>query len=121
MQVEIGSVKLWVRREDLRAASKESSKPEKVTVKFELSKREIPHQLDIRGQYAEDALPVLDKYLLDCYTNGLKYASIIHGKGTGALRVKVREFLDSHPLVKNYADGGANRDDFGSTVAELAQ
>ncbi len=121
VEVEIGSVKLWVKREDLREASAESSQPEKVTVKFELSQREIPHQLDIRGQYAEDALPVLDKYLLDCYANGLKYASIIHGKGTGALRGKVREFLDSHPLVKDYTDGGANRDDFGSTVAELAQ
>lgn len=120
VQVEMGSIKLWVQREDLRAPGRKGSKPAEARVKIELAERDVPHELDIRGQYAEDALPVLDQYLLDCYTRGWKFATVVHGKGTGALRTKVREFLDTHPLVQGYTDGGPNRNDFGSTLVELA-
>ncbi len=121
VQVEMGSVKLWVRREDLQTPGSERSEPEDVRIKLDLTERELPSHLDIRGQFAEDALPLIDKYLLDCYTRGWKDVTIVHGKGTGALRSKVREFLDTHPLVERCTDGGPNRDDFGSTVVELAR
>lgn len=121
VQIEIGSVKLWVRRGDLQAPGPESPEPEHVTIKLELTERDLPSQLDIRGQFAEEALPVLDKYLLDCYTRGWNDVTVIHGKGTGSLRSKVREFLETHPLVEGFTDGGPNRDDFGSTLVQLAR
>jgi DNA mismatch repair protein MutS2 len=120
VQVEIGSAKVWVGRQDLRSAGAEVPKSEAVHVKFELGERDVPYELDIRGQFAEDALLVVDQYLVDCYTRGWKSATIVHGKGTGALRTRVREFLSTHPLVKGYTDGGPNRADFGSTIVELA-
>jgi DNA mismatch repair protein MutS2 len=76
-------------------------------------------KLDLRGKYGDEALPELDSYLATAAELNYPEVQVIHGKGTGALRVKVREFLDSHPLVKSYHDGGPNSDDFGCTVVVL--
>jgi DNA mismatch repair protein MutS2 len=88
-------------------------------MKFELQTEHVSDQLDLRGKYGDEALPMIDSHLAAASEANLKLITLIHGKGTGALRVKVRAFLDSHPLVKGYHDGGRNSDDFGSTVVEL--
>ncbi len=50
-------------------------------------------ELDLRGQRAEDALDMLDRYLEKAYMAGLPFVRIIHGKGTGKLRQEVRAAL----------------------------
>ena len=86
---------------------------------FTLETRHVSPQLDLRGKYGDEALPELDSYLAAAAEANLGQVTIIHGKGTGALRVKVREFIEMHPLVRSYHDGGPKSDDFGSTVVEL--
>ncbi|MBR4086315.1 MAG: Smr/MutS family protein, partial [Clostridia bacterium] len=49
----------------------------------------------------------------------LHSVSIIHGKGTGALRAGVHQFLRSHPLVKSFRLGAYGEGDSGITVVEL--
>jgi DNA mismatch repair protein MutS2 len=118
VEVEIGGARLWIDANKLFAAPPEE-KRWRVDMKFTLATEHVSDQLDLRGKYGEEALPMIDSHLAAAAEANLKLVTLIHGKGTGALRAKVREFLDTHPLVKGYHDGGRNSDDFGSTVVEL--
>ena len=80
----------------------------------------MPVELDLRGQRAEEALNVFDRYIDDAFQAGLPFVRIIHGKGTGALRAAIREALTGHPLVRKFESGEANQGGEGVTVAVLA-
>ena len=77
-------------------------------------------ELDLRGQRAEDALEMLDRYLEKATMAGLPFVRIIHGKGTGKLRQEVRAALKGHPNVTSYEEGGDKEGGAGVTVAKLA-
>jgi DNA mismatch repair protein MutS2 len=77
-------------------------------------------ELDLRGKRAEDALDALERYLDAAYLSGLPFVRIIHGKGTGKLRVAVREALTEHPYVKSFESGGDKEGGDGVTVAKMA-
>ena len=76
-------------------------------------------ELDIRGQRAEDALDMLDRYLEKAYLAGLLFVRIIHGKGTGKLRTEVRAALKEHPHVASFETGHDKEGGDGVTVAKL--
>jgi DNA mismatch repair protein MutS2 len=76
-------------------------------------------ELDLRGQRAEDALDALDRYLESAAMAGLPWVRIIHGKGTGRLRVVVREALRASPHVSTFENGGDKEGGDGVTVAHL--
>jgi len=75
--------------------------------------------LDLRGMTGEEAIPLVDKFIDDAILAGHHRADIIHGKGTGALRKKVTEFLSGHPRVKSFRLGEWNEGGTGATVVEL--
>lgn len=77
-------------------------------------------ELDLRGQRAEDALDMLDRYLEKASMAGLPFVRIIHGKGTGKLRQEVRAALKDHPQIISYEEGGDKEGGAGVTVAKLA-
>ncbi len=79
----------------------------------------IATSLDLRGLTAAEALERLDKYLDDALLAGLERITIIHGKGTGALRAAVQEALRSHPRVAEFRLGGPGEGGDGVTVATL--
>lgn len=81
----------------------------------------IPREIDLRGMTGDEALPLVDKFLDDALLRGLRRVDIIHGKGTGALRKKVVEFLARHPHVRSYRYGEWNEGGTGATVVELAE
>jgi DNA mismatch repair protein MutS2 len=76
-------------------------------------------ELDLRGQRAEDALEMLDRYLEKASMAGLPFVRIIHGKGTGKLRQEVRAALKGHPQVLSFEEGGDKEGGAGVTVAKL--
>jgi DNA mismatch repair protein MutS2 len=78
-------------------------------------------ELDLRGQRADEALDALERYLDSAYLAGLPWVRIIHGKGTGKLRLAVREALSHHQHVKSFEAGGDKEGGDGVTVAKLAQ
>ena len=53
----------------------------------------ISAEIDCRGQLVDEAIANIDKYIDDAYLSGLKQVVIIHGKGTGALRAGVQNYL----------------------------
>ena len=100
------------RRRDLRRQAAAAPEP---------SERQVRRDLDLRGMTGDEALPLVDKFLDDALLNGLRRVDIIHGKGTGALRKKVVEFLARHPHVRSYRYGEWNEGGTGATVVELAE
>ncbi len=81
--------------------------------------REMKLSLDIRGETVDDALPQIDKYLDDALVNGIERVTIIHGKGTGALRDGVRRYLARHPRAASFLPGGPGEGGDGATVVTV--
>jgi DNA mismatch repair protein MutS2 len=78
-----------------------------------------PLEYDFRGWRAEDALEELDKRLDQAALAGMPFIRIIHGKGTGALRKAMRDYLAKHPLVKSIEAGQAEEGGEGVTIVRL--
>ena len=75
-------------------------------------------ELDLRGMRVDEAISHVDEALNDAVLDGTGSIRMIHGKGTGALRRAVREYLGGHPLVMSAEDGEGPGGD-GVTVVEL--
>jgi DNA mismatch repair protein MutS2 len=69
----------------------------------------------------DEALPRVDKHIDAAALAGLPWVRIIHGHGTGVLKRAVRELLNSHPLVKDYAPGKPQEGGEGVTIAQLVK
>ncbi|MBR3459661.1 MAG: endonuclease MutS2 [Clostridia bacterium] len=116
--VQIGIIKLNVKLDDLRKVKE--NKPAQANAKVEYTANNtVGLELDIRGMMVEDAKPVVDRYIYDCKRQGLSEVSIIHGKGTGALRAGIQTFLRTHPHVKSFRNGNYGEGDFGVTVITI--
>ncbi len=76
----------------------------------------MSHELHLRGLRVEEALEKVDKYLDSAYLAGLPNVNLIHGKGTGALRDALRQYLTQHPFVGSYRAGGYYEGGTGVTV-----
>jgi len=83
--------------------------------------RDMSTELDLRGLMVDEALEKVDKYLDDAVMAGVPMVRIIHGKGTGALRKAVQDFLKSHRHVSAFRLGGMGEGGDGVTVAKLAE
>ncbi|MGB2868973.1 MAG: endonuclease MutS2 [Bacteroidota bacterium] len=81
---------------------------------------EAKTEIDLRGLLGEEAIAQVEYFLDNALVVGLHRVDIIHGKGTGALRKKVTEFLKSHPHVKSFHLGEWNEGGTGVTVVELS-
>lgn len=79
----------------------------------------VPLSITIRGQTVDEAIPKLDQYLDEAFMAGLERVTIVHGKGTGALRKAVHGFLKSHPHVRSFRLGERGEGDTGATIVEL--
>ncbi|MDN4592864.1 endonuclease MutS2 [Polycladomyces subterraneus] len=120
-QVQVGILKMKVHRRYLEKVK--TKKPESesgVTTSYRSASNHVRPELDLRGKMVEDALAEIDKYLDSAVVAGYQRVSLIHGKGTGALRTGVHQFLRRHPHVKGFRLGGPGEGGSGVTVVELA-
>lgn len=67
----------------------------------------------------EEAVAAVDKFLDGATLAALHSVNIIHGKGTGALRRRIAEFLKGDPRVLSFRLGEWNEGGFGATIVEL--
>jgi len=79
----------------------------------------VSPELDIRGMMADEADLAVERYLDGAYAGRMKTVTIIHGKGTGALRAAVHQSLKKNRLVKSYRLGRYGEGETGVTVVEL--
>ncbi|HYM91413.1 MAG TPA: Smr/MutS family protein, partial [bacterium] len=122
VEVQAGTLKLRVPVADLRRLPPgEAGGPaEPLQAEPGLTKAlAISPTLDLRGLRAEDAVEQLDKYLDDATLAGLARVTVIHGKGTGALRQAVRDHLSRHPEVAAFRLGAESEGGSGATIVEL--
>jgi DNA mismatch repair protein MutS2 len=118
-EVQVGSFRIRAKVRDLELRGR-AVQPEIRERMVSVPRASSPGlELNLRGQTTEEALPRLDKYLNDAYLAGLPQARIIHGKGTGALRRVVRDFVASHPLVASHRPGDRYEGGEGATIVHL--
>jgi DNA mismatch repair protein MutS2 len=77
-------------------------------------------ELMLLGNTFEEALPKLDAFIDDALYASLKKVRIVHGKGTGALRSKIRNHLKHDKRVKSFHTPPPEAGGSGVTIAELA-
>ena len=87
--------------------------------KSNLNLKKVSTEINVIGHNIEEAIFIIDKYLDDCYLAGLSTVRIIHGKGTGALKIGIHTFLKKHPHVKSFRLGTFGEGELGATVVEL--
>ena len=79
----------------------------------------ISPELNLLGMTTDEALSELDKYLDDARMSHLSSVRIVHGKGTGALRKAVHNYLRKQKWVKKYRLGDFGEGDAGVTIVQL--
>ncbi|MCD4785027.1 MAG: endonuclease MutS2 [Candidatus Eremiobacteraeota bacterium] len=79
----------------------------------------ISNRIDIRGTRVEEAINIISKYIDDAHLANLSSIQIVHGKGTGALRNSIREYLSTYKNIENFRDGERHEGGWGVTVVNL--
>lgn len=122
--VQIGIMKMKLPESDLRPIKEEPQQKKAKTQRQiatlrSASDSHVSTQLDLRGYRYEEAIRELDHYLDAALLAGYPQVTIVHGKGTGALRQAVTDTLKRHPQVKTYHFAAPNAGGNGATVAEF--
>ena len=125
--VQVGIMKTKVHVSKLRLVEKEVTfNSKKIQPKGNVSKtvesratRRAELELDIRGYTIDEGLYEVDAFIDRALMSGNKIVTIIHGKGTGALKIAVRNHLRKHPSVLSSRKGVYGEGEDGVTVAEL--
>ncbi len=76
-------------------------------------------ELNVMGKTVDEACFEIDKYLDDAVLAHISRVTIIHGKGTGALRKGIWQYLKKNPLVQSYRSGEFGEGEYGVTIVEL--
>ncbi len=119
-QVQMGILKMKVKEKDLQYIKRPKQQvQEKPLASVKGKDYHVSLELDLRGERFENALLRVEKYLDDAVLAGYPRVSIIHGKGTGALRTGVKELLKNHRSVKSTRFGEAGEGGTGVTIVEL--
>jgi DNA mismatch repair protein MutS2 len=79
----------------------------------------ISPELNLLGKTVDEALAELDKYLDDAYLSHISPVRIVHGKGTGALRSAIHNYLKRQKHVSSYRLGAFGEGDAGVTIVEF--
>ncbi len=124
LQLSAGNMKLTVKANEVRLieeVEKQEKKPTRhVATNLRSSGgRAASTELDIRGMMTDEAEVVVDQFIDHAAMNKLNFITIIHGKGTGALRKAVQQQLKLHPLIKTFRPGRFGEGEDGVTIAEL--
>ena len=127
VEVRMGIMPMKVKLSDLQRVQEEKVEPVKTNktkqkgqISYNVRKTQtISTEIDVRGLMVDEAWPVVDKYLDDAYLSGLKQVTVIHGKGTGALRAGIMQRLKKHPHVEAQRPGTFGEGDMGVTVVTI--
>lgn len=122
--VQMGILRSQVNVKDLEPIEEEEKKPaiknRTQSGKIKMSKSAtISPEINLIGKTVDEAIFELDKYLDDAYLAHLPQVTVIHGRGTGALRNAVHAFLKKSKYVKDFRIGGFHEGNTGATIVEF--
>jgi len=118
VDVQLGTLRVTRPREDLIRIGG-PAKEQSTKVRVNASSGSVPFELDLRGFRYADVEPELDRYLDAAVRASLPFVRIIHGRGSGALRKGVSEYLRSSPVVERFSAGKENEGGDGVTVVHF--
>ena len=117
--VQMGMLKMKLDESDLILTAPEKEPARRTATLKSASQSHVSPQLDLRGERYENALARMDQYLDAALLANYPQVTIVHGKGTGALRKGVTEALKRHPSVKSFGYAPANQGGNGATIVEF--
>ncbi|GEO68615.1 endonuclease MutS2 [Levilactobacillus acidifarinae] len=119
-EVQLGILKMKIATTDLEKAADpaKSKKQPRASIRRTGSNGMSP-TLDLRGHRYEEAMAEVDRYIDSALLAGYPSVTIIHGKGTGALRKGVTDYLKRSKRVKSFGFSPANAGGDGSTIVRL--
>ena len=127
-QVAFGQILTTVDKAQLTVVSnreyREATRPvtARTVVSADISARKLNFKdhIDVRGMRAAEALEAVQDFVDDALMLGVGSVSILHGKGTGALKEEIRRYLRTVPDVASVADEHADRGGAGITIVTFA-
>ena len=127
-QVAFGQILTTVDKAQLTVVSnreyREATRPvtARTVVSADISARKLNFKdhIDVRGMRAAEALETVQDFVDDALMLGVGSVSILHGKGTGALKEEIRRYLRTVPDVASVADEHADRGGAGITIVTFA-
>ena len=124
LQLQAGILKITAKQEEVRVVEDgDSGKKQAVQIaqraEHKLRSLGASPEVDLRGMMTDEALLVLDRFLDSAVMGRLDTVTVIHGKGTGAVRKAVRDHLKRSKYVKSFRPGRFGEGEDGVTVVEL--
>ncbi len=127
-QVAFGQILTTVDRERLTVVSnneyREATRPQsaRTVVSVDISARKLNFRdhIDVRGMRAAEALDAVQDFIDNALMVGVRSVTILHGKGTGALKEEIRRYLRTIPEVAGATDEHADRGGAGITIVTFA-
>lgn len=126
VQVQIGAMKMKVDIKYLQAIKSSSKNSSAIkshdygySGRSSLKSQHVSPEINLLGLTVDEAIPIIDKYLDDCYMAKLSPVRIVHGKGTGALRNGIHHYLKTNKLVDSFRLGTFGEGEMGVTVVSL--
>lgn len=121
--VKSGLLKTRVKLSDIMILDKPKEKPKAIRHNvYRTSSRadaDVKTEIDMRGETVDEALGELGLFIDKCVLNNIEEIRIIHGKGTGALRAAVTDYLRTHPNISEYRLGKYGEGENGVTIAKV--
>lgn len=119
--VQAGIIKINVHISNLKVIDEQKQQVIKSGLgKIGISKAQnLSSELDLRGKMLDEAIEIVDKYLDDASIAGMGEVTLIHGKGTGALRAGLQQHLKHHPHIKSFRLGKLGEGESGVTIVEI--
>ncbi|SHH92674.1 DNA mismatch repair protein MutS2 [Sporobacter termitidis DSM 10068] len=122
LSLQAGVMKITARPEEVELVEGETQRSvKKILAKSsaQMSQAQARPEIDLRGMMTDEAVPILERYLDTARMGKLNVVTVIHGKGTGALRAAVHQSLKHDPNVKSYRLGHFGEGEMGVTIVEL--
>ena len=120
--VQMGILQSTVKITDVEIIQEKKQSKQEKTMQYRASVNKSMHikpEINLLGMTVDDAIMELDKYLDDACLSHLNQVRVVHGKGTGALRKGVHEYLKRQSYVKSFRLGEFGEGDAGVTIVEL--
>ena len=120
VQLALGKMFFDISDIEIKEKSNQKSNTKKdYSNRKEFKAKAISPEINLLGRNVDEACFEIDKFLDNCYLNGLESVRIVHGKGTGALRAGIHKFLKTHPHVKTFRVGLYGEGENGVTIVEI--
>lgn len=127
VQVQIGIMKMKIDIKNLYESKSENHTSKKSNIgssgkvlgNSSFKAQTVKPEINVLGLTVDEAVPLIDKYIDDCFVAKLSPIRIVHGKGTGALRNGIHRYLKNNKFVDSFRLGTFGEGEMGVTIVSL--